>query len=255
METGQPTKDSFSLSYFGRGAIDLFRAPKTLLRAMSKEGGYGKPIVYALLWQYVASAVALIISLVRSVPMPWGITGKILMFGLTPPLMLCVGFFVTAFLFVVWHLMGSSHSYQTAFRVWALFAPLGVLGAVPYVWLVLVVYYFYLLVTASVEIHSIRPTKAWTVWGILLAIFAFLVVLAGVISVAKGRFPSSRGGMPTSSVLGFPPSSNDSGQNPMPGELQKKMEMEMARAKEEFERIKKESQAVVPTPKKESPKK
>ncbi len=255
METELSSPDSFSLSHFGKGALDLFRAPKSTLRSMTKEGGYGKPLLYALLWQYVASAVALGISFVRSVPTPWGIPGKIIMFGLTPPLMLLVGFVVAAILFVIWHLMGSAQNYQTAFRVWALFAPLAVLGALPYVSLAVMVYYFFLLVTASIEIHSIRPTKAWTVWGVLLAGFALLVILAGVISVARGRFPTGRGGLPTSSSLGLPTGPGVSGQNAVPEELKSRVEKEMARAKEEFERVKKESQPSVPVPKKETPKK
>lgn len=253
METGQAINDSFSLSFLGRGAIDLFRSPKTLLRSMSKDGGYGKPIVYALIWQYVASVVALVISFVRPVPSPWGVTGKILMFALTPPLMLLVGFVIAAFFFVVWHLMGSSQNYQTAFRIWALFAPLAVLSAVPYVSLGVIVFYVFLLVTASVEIHAIGPTRAWTVWGILLAVFALLVILAGVISVARGRFPSSRGGMPTSSALGQPPTAVAPGE--VPEELKKMMEMETARAKEEFDRVKKNASGAGPAQKKDAPKK
>lgn len=255
METELASPDSFSLSRFGKGALDLFRAPKLTLRSMTKEGGYGKPLLYALLWQYVASAAAFGVSFARSVPTPWGTPGKIIMFGLTPPLMLLVGFVVAAILFVIWHLMGSAQNYQTAFRVWALLAPLAVLGALPYVSLAVMVYYFFLLVTASIEIHSIRPTKAWTVWGLLLGVFALLVILAGVISVARGRFPTGRGGLPTSSSLGFPAGPGVSGQNATPEELQKRMEAEMARAKEEFERVKKEAQTAAPVRKKETSKK
>jgi hypothetical protein len=258
LETDQAIEDSFSLSQWGRGAIDLFRAPKTRLRSMTKEGGYGKPIVYALVWQYVASAVTLLLSFVRPVPTPWGIPGKILMFGVTPPLMLLVGFVIAAFFFVIWHLMGSSHNYQTAFRFWALLAPLAVLSAVPYLSLVVVLFYFFLVVTASVEIHAIRPTKAWTVWGILLAVFALLVISAGVISAARGRFPSSRGGGPiagASSGLGFPSTPGGPDQTMSPEELQNNLEGEMTRAKEAFDRVKKESQAARPAQKKENPKK
>lgn len=237
--------------------MDLFRAPKRLLRTMSKDGGYGKPIVYALLWQYAASAVGLVLSFVRPVPAPWGgITGKILMFALTPPLMLLAGFVIAAFFFVIWHLMGSAHNYQTAFRVWALFSPLAVLSAVPYVSVGVIVFYVFLLVTASVEIHAVRPAKAWTVWGLLLAVFALLVVLAGVLSVARGKFPSGRGGGPFSgspAAPGFPLTSG--GKSLSQEEFQKNIEAEMARSKADFERVKKESQAAVPAQKKEAAKK
>lgn len=253
METELSVHDSFSLSHFWRGAIDLFRAPKTLLRSMSKDGGYGKPIVYALLWQYVASLLALIVSFIRPLPTPWGTVGKILALLFMPPLTVLVGLVFAGVFFVIWHLMGSSHNYQTAFRIWALFAPLAVASAVlrliPYVSLVVTVFYFYLLVAASVEVHGIRPTKAWTVWSLLLAVFALLVVVAGVLGAARGRLLSSpRGpampGFPTAPA--FPLGAPSSSQTMSPAELQKKMEADMAASKAEFERVRKESQALPP---------
>lgn len=253
MEPDLAVVDSFSLSQFWRGAGGLFRAPKALLRSMSKDGGYGKPIVYALLWQYVASAVALLVSLIRPLPTPFGVTGKIALFFLTPPLTLLVGFFFAALFFVIWHLMGSAHNYQTAFRFWALLAPLGVasalLRAVPYASLLVMVFYFYLLVAASVELHAIRPTKAWTVWGVLLVGVSFLVAVAGVIGAVRGKSLSAGGGSPLGgfpSAPGLPAAGPFNGQGMNPED----MEAEMARAKAEYEEMQKKSQSASPQQKK-----
>lgn len=253
METEQPMLDSFSFTPAGfwRGAVDLFRSPKELFRSMSKDGGYGKPIVYALLWQYVAGALGLIISFIRPLPTPWGVTGNVLTFFFMPPLTILLGFLFASFFFVIWHLMGSSHGYQTAFRFWALLAPLSVgsvlLRQVPYLGLVVTVFYVYLLVTASIEIHAIRPTKAWTLWGVLFLVFTLFLIVAGVVGAVRGRMPSLEGrssptmGMPAG--MSVPPLSN-----PMmtPEELQRNAEAEMARGKAEFERMKKESKTEKP---------
>ncbi|MBK8576592.1 MAG: hypothetical protein IPN90_13265 [Elusimicrobia bacterium] len=235
MQTEQSLTDSFSLAHFWRGAVGLFRAPKTLLRSMSQEGGYGYPILYALLWQYLAGAVGLGISSLRALPSPVGAGGKIFIFFVTPPIMLGVGFVLAALLFVIWHLMGSSKNYQTAFRVWALFAPLAVLNAVPYLSVAVIVFYFYLLVAASVEIHAIRPTKAWTVWGILLVVLALLLVMAGIVGAARGRLLSGQRGFSgpgNPSAAGFPGM-------PSP-EIEKMRQAEMERAKAEFEKVQKD---------------
>lgn len=257
MEPELSLQDSFSLPQFWRGAVDLFRAPKTLLRSMTKEGGYGKPIVYALLWQYVASLVGLLVGLIQPVPMPMGMIGKVMLFFLMPPLTILMGFVFAGIFFVIWHLMGSSLNYQTAFRFWALLAPLAVASAVlrvvPLVGLVVTGYYFFLLVTASVEIHAIRPTKAWTVWGILFAVFALVVLLGGILGAARGKMLSSRpnanqGGFPSSQ--GFPTAPPLSGQAMNPDAFQNNNEAEMARARAESERIRNKSQPPLPPPKK-----
>jgi hypothetical protein len=259
METELSMQDSFSLPSFWRGAIGLFRGPKTLLRSMSKEGGYGKPIVYALLWQYVAGAVGLLLSLIRPASVPLGVAGKVALFFLMPPLTILLGFVFAGIFFVVWHLMGSSHNYQTAFRFWALLAPLAVasavLSVVPFANLVVTVFYFFLLVTASVEIHSIRPTKAWTVWGILFAVFALVVLVGGILGAARGKMLSSRpdatiGGFPSSS--GFPTTPPPfNGQGAMtPETFQKNNEAEMALMKAESERARNKPQLPSPPQKK-----
>ena len=256
METELPVANTLSLSHFWKGAVDLFRAPKAVFRSMSREGGYGKPIVYALLWQYVASVVALLVSFVKPLPNAWGAAGKVAALLLMPPLTIAMGFVFAAVFFVIWHLMGSTHNYQTAFRFWALLAPLGVASAVlrlvPYASLLVTVYYFYLLVSATVELHGIRPVKAWTVWGILMAVFALLLVVGGVIAAMRGRWPGARRG---ASFPGFPSAQGDRMAPPLPGagmnpaDAQTKMQEEMAQARAEFERMKKESQSAPAMPK------
>lgn len=216
---------------------------------MSKEGGYGKPIVYALLWQYLAGLVGLIISLVRPLPTQWGVPGKILLFFVSPPLMIGMGFAIAAFFFVIWHLMGSSHNYQTAFRIWALFSPLAVLSAVPYLSIVVILFYVFLLVTASVEVHGIRPTKAWTVWSILLGVLVLLLVGAGIVAAARSRLLSGQRGVPGSSMstgAGLPGGDGLPSPDMTSPEVQKMRQAELERARVEFEKIQKESQAAAP---------
>ncbi|MBL0058569.1 MAG: hypothetical protein IPP35_05590 [Elusimicrobia bacterium] len=257
METETPVLDSFSLSNFLRGGVDIFRSPKGMFRAMSKDGGFGKPILYAFLWQYVAAALALILSFLRPIPAPFGVWGNVFIFFLIPPMMVAVGFVVSAILFLIWHLLGSSLKYQTAFRVWALLCPLAVVSAVlgggPVLSALVMGFYFFLLAMASIHVHGVPAARAWTVWGLLFSLLVLLMVVSRVIEAQRGRLQSGRGrfSAPGAPAMLPPPAvPGTSGQPMTRAELQKKMEEEMAKAKADSERRKKESESPILAPKK-----
>ncbi len=260
METETTVQDSFALSNFPRGALDLFRSPKGVFRSMSLDGGFGKPIFYALLWQYVAGALTLILSFLRPFPAPFGVAGNIFLFFFVPPLMLVVGFVVSAILFLIWHLMGSSLRYQTAFRVWAFLSPVAVvsavLGGVPVLSVLVMGFYFFLLVMASINVHGVPSRRAWTVWSLLFSLLVLVMIVSRVIEAQRGRSPYGRGGFSTPGLpsMSRPPAFPvDSGPAMSPAESQKRMEEAMAKAKAEFERAKKESESQLPARKKAPP--
>ncbi|MBP9699151.1 MAG: hypothetical protein KBD85_03945 [Elusimicrobia bacterium] len=232
METEGALKSVFSLGSMGRNAMALFRSPGTLYGLMEKGGGYAAPLLYALVWHYVAAVITLVLSFVKPGTIPGGTTAQVVSFFLLPPVTVGAGFLFAAVFFVIWHLMGSPENYQTAYRVWALLAPLSVVSAVfrlvPYLSLAVSLYYLYLLVVSSVTVHGIRRSKAWTVWPLLMAGFVLAVVMAGVFGAMRGRWPDARAGMgqsPGFEMPRVPPPS------PMPDEIQEKMEEPKAPAK------------------------
>jgi hypothetical protein len=225
MENEGAVKSVFSLGAMGRNAVSLVRSPRALFGSMEKGGGYAAPLLYALVWQYAAAAITLLLSFVKPTGMPGGTTAQVVSFFVLPPATVGAGFLFAAVFFVIWHLMGSPENYQTAYRVWALLAPLSVVSAVfrlvPYLSLAVSLYYLYLLVVSSVTVHGIRRSKAWTVWPLLMAGFVLAVVAAGVFGAMRGRWPGARAGMgrsPGFEMPRVPPPP------PMPAEFQEKME-------------------------------
>jgi uncharacterized membrane protein YciS (DUF1049 family) len=115
-------------------------------------------------------ALLLLFGLAPDVQM--SVTVAILSIILYPLVAAVAGFIIAAVLFVIWKVIGSQESYETAYRcmayVGALFPITAVLGAIPYAGGVLgiaLTTFFY--VTASVETHKITAQKAWTVFGII----------------------------------------------------------------------------------------
>ena len=102
---------------------------------------------------------------------------------MTPIMVAIFGFVGAAIVFVIWKLMGSNESYETAYRCGAYataISPIAaVAGLIPWVGgLVGLAWMTYLLVIASVEVHKIPAKKAWMVFGIIAAIFAIMSLSA-----------------------------------------------------------------------------
>jgi beta-lactamase regulating signal transducer with metallopeptidase domain len=100
------------------------------------------------------------------------------------PIMIGIfGFVGAAILFLIWKLMGSRESYETAYRCGAyigVLTPISVLlHLIPFVGAagsVLLMTFF--LVTASVAVHDIPSRKAWLVFGIIGGLLVFFSVSA-----------------------------------------------------------------------------
>ena len=79
--------------------------------------------------------------------------------------------------------MGSQENYETAYRCAAYSSGIipvtSVLGFIPYLGSVAgLLWGFYLIITASIEVHKIKSSLAWTVWGIIAALFIMLSLSA-----------------------------------------------------------------------------
>lgn len=166
-------KQGIDFAAMPQTAIKVITGPAAFFREMPKAGGFGEPLLFLLVMSAVTGliqAVLLLLGLVPDVHMSVVVAvGSIVLYPLVAAV---AGFVIAAVLFVLWKLMGSQGSYETAYRcmayVGALFPITAVLGAIPYAGGVLGVAlttYFY--VTASVETHKITAQKAWTVFGII----------------------------------------------------------------------------------------
>ncbi len=168
-------------------AMQVVSKPVEFFKSMPRTGGFGDPLVFAVALGVVSGVLRGVLGLVH-LGGAFGIGAAMRAIIVTPIAVLIGGFIGAAIMFVIWKLMGSNESYETAYRCGAYISaisPIAVLaGIVPYVGaLVGIAWGLYLVVTASVEVHKIAARTAWLVFGILAGIF----VLASVSSQLAAR--------------------------------------------------------------------
>lgn len=178
-------------------AIKVVTTPAEFFREMPKTGGFVEPLVFMVIMGAISGLIGGLLQAVSSllglhlyVGMQMGIASIVLL-----PILFALGFAVFGFVFaaillIIWKLMGSKESYETAYRCVAYLTALSpittVLNIIPYIGgaIGLVIYTYY-LVTASVQTHGIAAQRAWLVFGILAAVFIVFSVSA---QIAARRF-------------------------------------------------------------------
>ncbi|MCO6413766.1 MAG: YIP1 family protein [Thiogranum sp.] len=152
-------------------ALKIIRNPVGFYRDMAKTGGFADPLIFVVVMAAVTGLLVAILSLLHlGMAGAAGVgIGAVIIF----PLMAIIGSFIAAgILFVIWKLMGSNESFETAYRCVAYAAAIypvtALLGIIPYVGSVIgVVWGMYLMIVASIEVHQIRSQTAWTVFAVL----------------------------------------------------------------------------------------
>lgn len=166
--------------------------PVNFYRNMAQTGGFGDPIIFVIVMAVVSGLIIALLSLIGadlSMGMAVGFAAVVVM-----PVMVLIGSFIgAAIMFVIWKLMGSEKSYETAYRCVAYAAaimPLTTLLAfIPYLGSAIkVIWSFFLLYVASIEVHAIKARTAAIVFGILGA----LMLLMNISAEQAARNMSSR---------------------------------------------------------------
>jgi len=157
-------------------ALKVIKTPAEFYRGMAKSGGFVDPLIFTVVMGVIGGCVYAVLGIVHLLPMVT--TGMALTMIITAPIGAVIGSFIGgAIIFVIWKLMGSNESFETAYRCGAYamaVAPITMLcNVVPYVGgLVGLAWMVFLLVTASVEVHKIAAKTAWLVFGIIGGVFA-----------------------------------------------------------------------------------
>ncbi len=157
-------------------AIAVITKPAEFFRGMAKSGGFVEPLIFMVVMGAISGLLRAVFSLVHLGPVVS--VGMALAAIVVTPIMVAIfGFVGAAIMFVIWKLMGSTESYETAYRCGAYAAAISpimaLLGVIPYAGAILgMAWMLFLVVTASVEVHKIAAKTAWLVFGIIAALFA-----------------------------------------------------------------------------------
>lgn len=163
-------------------ALQVITNPSDFFRSMPRTGGYREPAVFLFI-------LSMIIGLISSISLFRHSQGMaITVLVMTPLLTPLLAFVGAGLLFLVWKLMGSTQSYETAYRCAAYSFTIQLITAfvsmIPYVGgVVATAWGMYILYVASVEVHGIERRKARTVWMLLFV----LTAAVGLISEIRSR--------------------------------------------------------------------
>jgi hypothetical protein len=149
---------------------------------MPKTGGFVEPLIFMVIMGVISGLIQTIFSII-SLNVAGGMAMGVASIILVPIFAAIFGFVGAAILFIIWKLLGSQESYETAYRCGAylsvLMPILTVLGLIPYLGSAVgIALYVYFLVMASVEVHKIPSQKAWLVFGIIGAILIVMNISA-----------------------------------------------------------------------------
>jgi len=145
--------------------------PAGFYRSMPQSGGFAAPMIFVLVMAVVSGLIVALLAMV-GVDMAAGAAigfAAVVML----PVMAIIGSFIGAgILFVIWKLMGSDRDFETAYRCVAYAAAImpvtTLLAFVPYLGsAVKVLWSFYLMYLASIEVHGIPARTAMIVFAVL----------------------------------------------------------------------------------------
>lgn len=178
METQQSRPPTDPKAMFG-SILEIFKtviiSPALFYRQMQTSGGYADPFIFAVVMGAASGIIRAVLGLGFSMHM--GIGGFFVAIIIGPILTGLFTFVGAAILFVIWQLMGSRQSYETAYRCAAYglaISPItAVIHFIPYLGAVISLgWTAYILVCASVEVHGIQVKAAWIVFGAIAVLLA-----------------------------------------------------------------------------------
>lgn len=170
--------------------IAVLTRPSSFFATMPPSGGFVQPFLFMLVMGLAGGFVRAVLGvsgLMHGVSVLMALAAIIM----TPVMIAIFGFVGAAILFVVWKLMGSEQSFETAYRCAAYGSAISpvtqALTVIPYFGVLLgMAWWAFILVCASIRVHRIRRQTAIAVFGVTAAIFA-LVSVSGEYAVRHGN--------------------------------------------------------------------
>lgn len=159
-------------------AVKVITNPVGFFRGMPKAGGFLEPLVFVVALSVVAGVLRAILS-ITGVGFSASFFMAIASIVFVPILVVVFGFVGAAIMFIIWKILGSQESYETAYRCCAYASGIvpitTLLGIIPYLGSIIgIVWMFYLMVVASTEVHMVEKQKALMVFGIICALLVIM---------------------------------------------------------------------------------
>jgi hypothetical protein len=168
-------------------AINVITNPAGFYQNMKKGGGYVEPLVFMVALSVAAGVLSAVLS-VAGFGVATAMTAGLIAAILVPIFVIIFSFIGAGIAYVIWKLMGSEESFETAFRCvayTAAIAPINaVLGVIPYLGsIVTALWPMALLAIASIHVHRRSTQVSWAVFGVL----GILLALMGISNERASR--------------------------------------------------------------------
>jgi len=171
------SESGFNINSVMADAIQVIKKPVGFYQRMPHTGGYLEPMIFLVVMAAAAGLIVTVFSLFST-----GLSGM-MVFGISAVIILPIVAVISSFIgaliiFVIWKLLGTDKNFETAYRcvahASAIYPVIAVLGIIPYIGSIVgVIWGMYLMVIASIEVHSIEARKAYIAFGIFGAIMVF----------------------------------------------------------------------------------
>jgi len=159
-------------------AVEVITNPSGFFQNMAVSGGYADPLIFLAAMGIVSGIIQAVLSIV-------GVGSNVSFFMalasvLLVPILVAIFSFISAgIFFVIWKLMGSSQSYEAAYRCVAYAAAISplmtLIGIIPYLGAVIgMAWMMFLMVIATQAVHKLESQKTWIVFGIVFGFFILL---------------------------------------------------------------------------------
>jgi len=171
-------------------AIKLIVNPVDFFQAMPKAGGLLDPMIFLVMTVLLD---VLLISIGSFVTHGVGLNSLGMLFGgmiIASLIALILSIFAAGVFFAIWSFMGSKENYETSYRCLAyaqITVPVAILlSLVPYLGLLGIAWWLFLIVTATRVVHNLPARPALLVFGII-AVLASLAYYNSVSSAMRAR--------------------------------------------------------------------
>ena len=171
-------------------AIKLVANPVDFFRSMPKSGGLIDPMLFMVVTVLIDVIMMFVESFVKHGAGAYGFGVLIGALVIVSLIAVILSFFVAGIFYAVWSFMGSKESYETSYRCIAymhIVVPFTILiGVVPYLGLLGIAWWLYLIVTATMAVHNLPAKPALLVFGII-AVLAGLAYYSSVSSAIRAK--------------------------------------------------------------------
>jgi hypothetical protein len=171
-------------------AIQLIAKPVDFFKTMPKSGGLLDPLLYVVMTALLGVVLSTIESFLTRGAGVHDLGMLAIWLIIMPVIAAILSFFVAAICFAIWTFTGSNESYETSYRCLAymhVLMPITILlSFVPYLGLLGIAWWLYLMVIATREVHKISINPALLIFGIIAALSG-LVYCSSVSSAINSK--------------------------------------------------------------------